>query len=69
MPVILSGGLRPDNVADAVVAVRPFAVDVNSGVENERGDKNATALVFPNSTGRSTRGWSRGGGGEAGDGG
>jgi len=51
--VILSGGLRPDNVADAVVAVRPFAVDVNSGVENERGDKNATALVFPNSAGLS----------------
>jgi phosphoribosylanthranilate isomerase len=38
-PVILSGGLRPTNVAEAISAVRPFAVDVNSGVEDENGDK------------------------------
>lgn len=42
--MILSGGLRPDNVAQAVAAVRPYAVDVNSGVENEHGDKDATRL-------------------------
>lgn len=40
-PVILSGGLRPENVAGAIEAVRPFAVDVNSGIEDERGNKDA----------------------------
>jgi phosphoribosylanthranilate isomerase len=38
-PVVLSGGLRPENVAEAVAAVRPYAVDVNSGIEDEHGDK------------------------------
>jgi len=39
LPIVLSGGLTPENVATAVSIVRPFAVDVNSGVEARPGKK------------------------------
>jgi phosphoribosylanthranilate isomerase len=59
IPLILSGGLRPENVGEAIAATRPFAVDTASGTEASPGVKdpakvaafveavNATALAEP----------------------
>jgi len=41
---VLSGGLRPDNVADAVRRLRPDGVDVSSGIEREPGIKDTEAM-------------------------
>ena len=43
-PLILSGGLTPDNVAEAIEVTRPFAVDVASGVEASPGVKDHRKL-------------------------
>ena len=43
-PLVLAGGLTPDNVGDAIRQVKPFAVDVNSGVEYQPGRKDPDKL-------------------------
>ena len=43
-PIVLAGGLKPENVADAIRRVRPFAVDVSGGVESAPGEKDSRSI-------------------------
>jgi phosphoribosylanthranilate isomerase len=45
VPMVLAGGLKPENVAEAIRQVRPFAVDVNSGVSRPDGTKDPDRLA------------------------
>ena len=44
LPLVLSGGLNPVNVTDGVLRIRPWAVDVSSGVESAPGHKDAALM-------------------------
>ena len=53
VPVVLAGGLTPDNVAAAIETVEPFAVDTATGVEREGGVKDHDAVrAFVGAAGR-----------------
>jgi phosphoribosylanthranilate isomerase len=44
VPIILAGGLNPDNVAEAIRTVQPWGVDVHTGVEDASGRRDLARL-------------------------
>ncbi len=45
LPIVLAGGLMPDNVGEAIAVVRPWAVDLSGGVEAAKGIKDAAKMA------------------------
>nr|VFJ53373.1 MAG: phosphoribosylanthranilate isomerase [Candidatus Kentron sp. FW] len=45
LPLVLAGGLDPNNVQEAIRIIRPFAVDVSGGVESAKGIKDANKMA------------------------
>lgn len=45
LPIVLAGGLTPDNVQQALTTARPYAVDVSSGVESAKGSKDTDKMA------------------------